>query len=180
MPTLHTPRLALHPLVDEDLDWLAALRGDAEVMRYIGIAGPMTFEESRERLERYVRCWEEHELGMFSVRLGDEATPIGWAGLQPLEESGEIEVGYAFGKNAWGRGIATEAARAVVRWGFEARGLDRIVAIAYEENEGSRRVMDKLGMRYEGMRLVHGTESVYYSLTPQAFARAASPRSPAT
>jgi ribosomal-protein-alanine N-acetyltransferase len=179
MPTLRTPRLDLQPMVPADLAWYADFAADAEVMRYIGIAGPLTFAQAKERLERYVRCWDEHGLGLFGVRTRDAHVPIGWAGLQPLDGTTEIEVGYAFGKSAWGRGFATEVASAVVQWGFEERGLDRIVAVASPENRGSRRVMDKLGMGYERMRVVHGHESVYYSLTPAAFARSASLRAPA-
>ncbi|HMA01056.1 MAG TPA: GNAT family N-acetyltransferase [Gemmatimonadaceae bacterium] len=177
MPTLRTERLVLRPLVLADIEWYARFAGDADVMRFIGRAGPLTREQAEERLARYVRCWAEHELGMFSVRLrDDEQAPVGWGGLQPLDGTAEIEVGYAFEKPAWGRGFATELASVVVQWGFEERRLDRIVAVASAENAASRRVMDKLGMRYEGMRPVYGQDSVYYSLTPEAFARAASLR----
>ncbi len=164
MLELQTARLVLRPMALDDLDWFAALRGDAEVMRYIGAGAPLTREQAKERLDRLVSCWTNHGLGIFSVRLREEPVPVGWAGLQPLEDGKEIEVGYGFGRPAWGRGIATEAAQAVVQWGFTDRALDRIVAVAYPENEGSRRVMDKLGMRHEGMRLAYGSESVYYSL----------------
>lgn len=166
-------------MVLKDLEWYAEFAADADVMRYIGVAGPLSYAQATERLARYVRCWDEHGLGMFGVRLRDEQVPVGWAGLQPLNGTAEIEVGYAFGKTAWGRGYATEVASAVVQWGFEDRGLDRIVAVASAENAGSRHVMDKLGMRYEGVRPVYGHDSVYYSLTPAAFARAASLRAPA-
>jgi RimJ/RimL family protein N-acetyltransferase len=178
MPTIRTQRLDLQPLMLADLEWYAGFAADPEVMQYIG-TGPLTHTQAQERLARYVRCWEEHGLGMFSVRLREDDVPVGWAGLQPLNGSPEIEVGYAFGKAAWGRGFATEVASAAVRWGFEELGLDRIVAVASSENAGSRRVMDKLGMRYEGMRPVYGHDSVYYSLTPAAFARSASLRAPA-
>jgi RimJ/RimL family protein N-acetyltransferase len=164
-----TERLTLRPLTADDLEWISTFRGDADVMRYIGSAGPMSLEQSRERLDRYVACWAARGLGMFGVRELGEKAPIGWAGLQPLDGTEEIEVGYAFGKAAWGRGIATEAARAVVRWGFRDLALERIVAVAYPENDASRRVMQKLGMCHEGMRLVHGVESVYYSVTPRDF-----------
>jgi ribosomal-protein-alanine N-acetyltransferase len=178
MPTLRTQRLDLQPMMLADLDWYAEFAADAEVMQYIG-AGPLSYTQAQERLARYVRCWEEHGLGMFSVRLRDEDLPIGWAGLKPLDGTPEIEVGYALGKAAWGRGFATEVAGAAVRWGFEERGLDRIVAVASVENAGSRRVMEKLGMRYEGVRPAYGHDNVYYSLTPAAYARAASLRAPA-
>jgi RimJ/RimL family protein N-acetyltransferase len=173
MPTLLTRRLELEPMVSDDLSWYAELAGDADVMRYIGAAGPLSHQQAVDRLARYVRCWEEHGLGMFGVRLRDERVPVGWAGLQPLSGTDEIEVGYAFGQPAWGRGYATEVATVIVQWGFEALGLERIVAVASPENSGSRRVMDKLGMRYEGVRPGSGQDSVYYSLTPAAFTRAA-------
>lgn len=175
MTELVTERLVLRRMTADDLGWLAELRSDADVMRYIGSAGAVPLEQTRERLDRYLACWATHGLGMFSVREDVDGSPVGWAGLQPLEGTEEIEVGYAFGPPAWGRGFATEAARAVVRWGFEERSLARIVAVAYPENDASRRVMDKLGMRYEGTWLVHGVESVYYAVTSHDFARA-SPR----
>lgn len=178
MIEIETERLLLRPMTDADLEWYASLRADAEVMRFIGATGTLTREQSKERLDRLLACWTQHGLGMFSVRPRDDATPIGWAGLQPLDGSEEIEVGYGFGRPAWGRGFATEAARAVVRWGFADRALERIVAVAYPENDASRRVMEKLGMRHEGMRLVYGVESVYYSLTPNDFVPHASPRAP--
>jgi len=179
MPTLRTQRLDLQPMVLADFDWYAHFAADADVMRYIGMTGPLTQTQAQERLARYIRCWDEHGLGMFGVRLRDSCVPIGWAGLQPLDGSAEIEVGYAFRKADWGRGFATEVAAAVVQWGFEERSLDRIVAVASAENAGSRRVMDKLGMRYEWVRPVYGHDSVYYSLTPDAFRRAAPLRAPA-
>ena len=176
MTELETERLLLRPMTEADLDWYAALRGDAHVMRYIGSAGSTTRERSRERLERLVSCWAEHGLGMFSVKLRAESTPIGWAGLQPLDGSSDIEIGYGFGRAAWGRGFATEAARAILRWGFAVCALHRIVAVAYPDNDASHRVMEKLGMRYEGMRLVYGVDSVCYSVTADDFASNTSPR----
>src|SRR6476620_10433337 len=105
MPTLRTRRFELRPMVLEDLTWYANFAGDADVMRYIGHAGPLSHAQATERLARYGRCWEEHGLGMFAVRLRDDELPVGWAGLQPLSGTDEIEVGYAFGKSAWGRGF---------------------------------------------------------------------------
>jgi RimJ/RimL family protein N-acetyltransferase len=170
MPMLETERLLLRQMSIDDLDWLAALRGDADVMRYIGSEGAVSREQTIERLDRYLQCWTDQGLGMFSIRLREMAEPVGWVGLQPLEQTGEIEVGYAFGKPAWGLGLATESARAVIEWGFAERGLDRIVAVATPENAASRRVMDKLGMRYEGIKNRYGHDCAYYSLTPMAFA----------
>ena len=172
MTSIETPRLLLRPLSPDDLEWLVALRGNADVMRYIGSDGAVPREKTVQRLERYLHCWSEHGLGMFGIRYreaGDAGDAVGWAGLQPLEQSGEIEVGYAFGKSEWGRGLATESAKAVIAWGFRERGLDRIVAVASPENTASRKVMDKLGMRFEGIRYRYGQDCAYYSLSPSSF-----------
>ncbi len=171
MTQLETERLILRRLDIGDLEWLVAMRGDPDVMRYIGGEGAVSREKTVERVDRYLRCWAEHGLGMFGIRLRGEDDAVGWAGLQPLELTGEIEVGYAFGRSAWGRGLATEAARAAVEWGFRDRRLERIVAVASPENAASRRVMDKLGMTYEGLRFRYGTDCAYYSITAGAFAR---------
>ncbi|MEO6209844.1 MAG: GNAT family N-acetyltransferase [Gemmatimonadaceae bacterium] len=168
MTILQTERLVLRPLTLDDLDWFSVLRGDPDVMRYIGTHGPLTPEQSVEKLDKYLRCWTDNGLGMFGIRCGDE--PVGWGGLQPLENTGEIEVGYAFGKKSWGLGLATETARAVVAWGFLEKQLDRIVAVASPENSASRRVMDKLGMTYEGLKFRYGTDCAYHSLTRADFA----------
>lgn len=179
MLEITTDRLVLRPLSLDDIEWFAAMRGDEDIMRYIGKVGAVPRAIAEERLDRHLACWAERGLGIFGVRERGRASAVGWAGLQPMDGTDEIEVGYAFGKDAWGRGYATETARAIVRWGFETLGLERIVAVAYAENTGSRRVMDKLGMRYEGVRHIYGTDSVYYSLTPDAFARTALPRASA-
>ena len=146
------------------------MRGDKDIMRFIGRVGAVPREIAEARLHRHIECWAERQLGMFGVRERGKETAVGWAGLQPMDGTDEIEVGYAFSMDAWGRGYATEVSRALVRWGFESLGLQRIVAVAYAENTASRRVMDKLGMRFEGVRYIYGTDSVYYSLTPEAFA----------
>jgi ribosomal-protein-alanine N-acetyltransferase len=94
---------------------------------------------------------------------------IGCGGLQPLEDSGEIEIGYSFAKLFWGQGYATEMAAAWFRYGFESAGLERIVAVADPENTGSWRVMEKLGMQYEGRAHYYGMECVKYAIAREQF-----------
>jgi ribosomal-protein-alanine N-acetyltransferase len=90
--------------------------------------------------------------------------------LQPLEDSGETEVGYGFDKPFWGQGYATEAAAAWLRYGFETAGLARIVAVAIPENTASRHVMEKLGMKYERDATHYGHECAFYAITREEFA----------
>jgi ribosomal-protein-alanine N-acetyltransferase len=102
------------------------------------------------------------------VRKSDDVF-IGWGGLQPLEETGETEVGYGFDKPYWGQGYATELAAAWLRYGFEEAKLARIVAVAIPENTASRHVMEKLGMRFERNATHYGSDCVFYSITREEF-----------
>lgn len=90
---------------------------------------------------------------------------IGFCGLQPLPETDEIEIGWWLARACWGRGLATEAARAVLRDGFERAGLQRIVAIAQPANIASIGIMRKLEMRFERISVSRGIPVVLYALT---------------
>jgi RimJ/RimL family protein N-acetyltransferase len=95
---------------------------------------------------------------------------IGEAGLFPLTPGGgEISLGYAFGPRHWGRGYATEAARAVLAEAFGPLGLQRVVAITRDANAGSRNVLRKLGFRAEGSRHVWGAEQLFFVLERDAY-----------
>lgn len=152
-PTLETERLALRPWrPDADLDALAAVNADAAVMRHVAPHRPLTRAETAEQLDAFVRHWDEHGFGLWAVvpRDGD-GRAIGFAGLavpsflpQMLPA---VEVGWRLAPAWWGRGLATEAARAAVAFGFDRLGLRAIVAAIEPGNDGSLRVAEKLGMR---------------------------------
>ena len=84
----------------------------------------------------------------------EDSALIGWSGLSYLEDTGEVEIGYGLAKPYWGRGLASEAAAATIKYGFEQLGLPRIVAIASPDNITSRRVLEKLGMKFEKVALL--------------------------
>ena len=90
---------------------------------------------------------------------------IGHAVLQRLDKGDLIEVGYALGEAWWGKGYATEAARATVDFGFGPARLGLIVGIARPENLASRRVLEKTGLRYVGMRHYYHVDVAYYEFT---------------
>lgn len=170
LPEVETARLLLRQFVPEDVGRLAALWRDPDVLRYIGTGEARDEAYARGYLEKHARRWREHGFGAWAVEFKERAgTLIGWCGLQPLEDSGEVEVGYGFGKEHWGQGIASEAARACLRFGFEDVGLARIVAVAYPQNTGSRRVMEKIGMKYVKDAFFYGANIVYYSITRAEF-----------
>jgi len=101
---------------------------------------------------------------MCAVELAVSGETIGAAGLQHLEGGPEVEVGYRFLKGHWGRGYATESARAAIGYGFDEIGLERIVAVALESNVASRRVLEKCGLQEIGLTHVYGLEHMKYEI----------------
>lgn len=147
---LETDRLLLRRLTDADADDLYDLDNDPEVMRFLN-GGTFTPREIivETLLPRFLAASER------SARFGywaaiEKATGafLGWFSLRPHGECdpNEIELGYRLRRAAWGKGYGTEGARAVIEMGFAALGVGRVVATTYEDNFGSRRVMEKAGM----------------------------------
>ena len=167
-PMLETERLSVRPFVDEDFDALVALREPWEVRQYLGGARN-TVEFTRKRLDYYLSHHRKYGYAMGAVSLGDSPAMIGWGGLQHFNDGDEIEVGYAFAQEYWGRGLATELASAWLRFGFSRLGLDRIIAVADVANAGSRRVMEKIGMRHEKDLEHYGHACVYYGVSREEF-----------
>jgi ribosomal-protein-alanine N-acetyltransferase len=166
---IETERLILRRFVPADLPTLIAQRTDPEVARYIGgleLQQPVFIEK---RLNDYFGNYEALGFGMCAMIWKETGENIGWSGLQPLEDSGEIEVGYGMIPEFWGLGIGFECARAWLDYGFNTLGLGQIVAIAYEENTPSRRIMEKCGMTYTGIGRFHGMDLVQYAISREDF-----------
>ncbi|MEV4351025.1 GNAT family N-acetyltransferase [Actinoplanes sp. NPDC049596] len=157
---LETERLILRQWRDDDLDALAAMNADPDVMRYILDGSVLDRRESADRLERMRAVWARNGFGLFAVEGRDEGVLLGWAGLSVPNFLPEVlpavEIGWRFAREHWGRGYATEAAAAALRFGFEDCGIERVISIRHPENERSRRVMDKLGLVYEFDTVVPG------------------------
>ncbi len=168
-PTLETPRLILRPFVPADLDRLAEILADPDVMRYLPGGAPRTREQSHKTLDFITDHWEQYGFGWWAVALKTTGELIGWCGLKLVETTGETEVLYMFAQSVWGQGYASEAARASLRYGFEELKLDRVIAVAVPENLASRRVMEKIGMQYQGIAFYYNSDLACYSISRQAF-----------
>ncbi|GAC1446499.1 MAG: GNAT family N-acetyltransferase [Pyrinomonadaceae bacterium] len=153
----------------DDFEVLMRMRANEDVSRYLGTAEMQTPEFVEKRLRFYISCYEKCGFGVSAIIRKADGEFIGWGGLQPLEDSGEIEVGYSFDKPFWGQGYATEVAAGWLRYGFEQLGLERIVAVAQPENIASTNVMEKLGMKYEKTAQHYGTECVFYAISRGEF-----------
>ena len=174
MVEIETTRLRLRRFTPNDLNDLLAIRADQDVMRYIGIGKPESLEQVQIHLDKIRLHWEQHGFGWWAVVPKDADKLIGWCGLVHLENTEDIEIGYAFAKRYWGNGFASEAGAAVIKYGFEALGLDRIVAIAWPENIVSRRVMDHLGMTYVKMHHHRAGEVAYHAISREEYLRKSS------
>jgi RimJ/RimL family protein N-acetyltransferase len=151
MKILETERLILRHQVLEDLDALYALYCDPEITRYIPDA-PTNYEETREELEWHRNGHPRHtELGLWATIHKESGAFIGRCGLLPWRIDGreEVEVAYTMARAYWGQGLATEAARAILQYGFQTLNLTRLVCLIDPENIASQRVAEKIGMTLE-------------------------------
>ncbi|MBK3644107.1 GNAT family N-acetyltransferase [Streptomyces sp. MBT33] len=150
MPMLETPRLILRRWRADDVAPMAAVNADPEVMRWIGDGSLRDEQRTRRGIEAIEREWDEQGFGLFAVEIRSTGGLAGFTGLSVPhfmpELSPATEVGWRLARAYWGQGLATEAAAAAVRFGFEDRGLEQIVSIAQVGNGASERVMTKLGM----------------------------------
>src|SRR6267142_161318 len=168
MASVETARLLLRMFRPDDLDSLAALVADRDVMRYVGHGEPASREEADTALKSIILHWETHGFGRWAVI--DKATRsfIGFGGLRSL--LGTPEVVYHFAKSHWASGLATELARASLRYGFEEHRFDKIVAIAKPENVASIHVMEKVGMHYDKHTSYYDIKVVQYEIKQVEFA----------
>jgi ribosomal-protein-alanine N-acetyltransferase len=145
-----TERLDLRPLRSADLGTMVDLYADPVAMRWAGGA-TSDVEESARRLQRLIEHQEQHGFSLWAVTERESGIVVGDSGLIYYAFQGpEVELGYRLKVPFWGKGYATEAARAVLAYGFDEIGLERIVAVTHPDNVDSQRVLEKIGMRREG------------------------------
>jgi RimJ/RimL family protein N-acetyltransferase len=141
---LYTKRMMLLPTALADRADLVALEQDAEVMRYLNGGVPLVAGASTDDLPYLTPRGGEN--GFWTARHHSTREFLGWFALLPTEEGGCAELGYRLKRDFWGQGYATEGAEALVRFGIATCGFRRIVAYTMAVNEGSRRVMEKIGL----------------------------------
>ncbi len=170
-PPIETARTLLTPWHSADWRGLHALATEPEVMRYITGGAPWNESQTQEFVARQLRHFSERGYCMWKLSVKSDGASEsdrkvdGLCGIQPLPETGEIEIGWWLAERHWGHGIATEAARAAARDAFERVGLARLVAIAQKENAASLRIMQKLGMTYERDHIHRNIPVVLYSVS---------------
>ena len=148
---IETPRLKLREWRAEDREPFYRMSSDPLVMRYF--PGCLTREESDGLADRIERHFAIHRFGLWAAEVRETGEFAGFIGLWvpafPARFMPCVEIGWRLGPAWWNRGLATEGARAAMAFGFDELQLDEIVSFTVPANLPSRRVMEKLGMRYE-------------------------------
>jgi RimJ/RimL family protein N-acetyltransferase len=165
MTILQTERLLLREMTEADAEHLVRLGQNPNVTRYLPDTPLAGVEEARRLLETVVFPQYANRIGRWAVILRDTGEFIGWCGLKYYADANEYDLGYRYFEEHWGRGYATEAARAVLRYGVEHLRGARIVGKAMVANAGSRRVLEKIGLAFESYVVEDCGELAVYVLT---------------
>lgn len=151
MNVIETERLSLRRLNEGDAAFILELLNDPSFLHNIGDKGVRTLADAvRYILQGPVASYARHGFGLWLVEVKDAASaPAGICGLVQRETLPDPDIGYAFLPRFWGRGYASESAAAVMSYARDALGLGRVLAITIPDNQGSIKVLEKIGLRYE-------------------------------
>lgn len=149
MIIVETEHLLFRPLTLSDLDDLAALYADPEVMRFLG--GPRSRDEVQRVLNRYIREYQMYGHSFFATILKSDQCFIGQCGLlnQEVEDQPEIELGYVLARPYWQHGLALEGIRALRDYGLQHLGVPRLISLIPPGNRASIHIAEQIGMQYE-------------------------------
>ena len=171
MTLLTTARLRLEPFTDTHLPEMNAMNSDPEVMRYLS-GKPETLDETRAIIERVKARWIEVGYSWWAFIDRETRQLVGAGCLQNLRREATLlpdldcplEIGWRLRRDAQGRGLATEAATAIVDFAFDVRGADELLAVCHPDNAASASVMARLGMQHLGFQRWYGKDLTTYRI----------------
>ena len=169
IPSITTPRALLREFNESDLEILHGIISVRAVLRYFPSDDMPSIDQVRRLIERHHSHWMEHGYGWWALALAQEQKLIGWCGLNLLPETNEVELKYLLSEDHWGKGLATEAARVSLRYGFEQAELEQIIGIVHPENIASRRVLEKVGMAFLDRTHYFGMECYRYIIDKDSY-----------
>lgn len=147
---LETSRLCLFELTLEDAGFILELLNEPDFVRFIGDRGVRTLDDARSYLQKgALASYERFGFGLWLVQLQSSKESLGICGLVKRDSLQDIDIGYAFLERFWRNGYASEAVLAVKNYALHSLGIKRLVAITDQDNIGSMRVLEKIGMKYE-------------------------------
>jgi RimJ/RimL family protein N-acetyltransferase len=166
---INTPHLFLRPWTPADAQVLFEILQEKDLLKYFPRTAPPPYDRVEKYIARHQEHWQQFGYGHWAVIERASGKLMGWNGLEFLPDTGETEVAYLLSHNFWGRGFATEAARAALKFGFESAGLERIIGLAHPENIASRRVLEKCGLALNGRKIYWELELCHYSIDLSAW-----------
>jgi [ribosomal protein S5]-alanine N-acetyltransferase len=169
IPTIETTHLLLRAWAPEDADTWFDIQQEEGILRYFPNQVPPSREKAGAYIAHQSAHWAKFGYGHWAVVTREDGRVVGWNGLEYLPELDESEVAYLLSKRVWGRGYATEAARAAVRFGFERAGLSEIIGLVHPANTGSVRVLEKCGMICGDQITLWGMELSRFRLQRQVY-----------
>ena len=165
---LETERLVLRMFRESDTDAYAEMVGDPEVMRFLG-GQPVPRAEAWRNMAMVLGHWQLRGYGMWAVEEKAGGEMVGRVGCWNPEGWPGVEVGWTLRRRFWGRGYATEAARASLGYAFTTLGQTRVISLIAPENANSIRVAERLGQRPDGEWDVLGTKVIIYAIGREEF-----------
>jgi len=152
MKIIETKRLSLRKLSTGDAEFILELLNDPSFIRYIGDKGVRNLEDAKKYIVTGpLDSYERHGFGLWLVTLRDSEMPIGICGLLKRESLPDVDIGFAFLPQFRSKGYAYESAAAVAHYGKGVLGLKRLVAITDPDNVSSIKLLEKIGLRFNGM-----------------------------
>ena len=148
--SLETDRLIVRPITFDDAPFILTLLNEPSFLRYIGDKQVRTVEDARQYiLNGPVASYERHGFGLCLMELRESNTPVGMCGILKREELPDPDIGFALMPDFWNKGLAFEAAAAVLKDARERLKLNRILAITSFDNDASINLLERLGFSFE-------------------------------
>jgi RimJ/RimL family protein N-acetyltransferase len=166
---IETERLVLRMFRESDTDAYAEMVADPEVMQFLG--KPMSRQEAWRNMAMVLGHWHLRGFGFWAVEEKESGEMVGRVGCWQPEGWPGLEVGWALRRGFWGRGYATEAARASANYAFDELGQARVLSLIAPENVNSIRVAERLGQKPGGEWEVFGTKVIIYAVGREEFRR---------
>ena len=175
LPCIETARLRLRPCRRDDIEVLHRIWTDPGVRKYVWDDQIIARSQAAEIVEASLTQFRHQGDGLWLMLSGQADMAVGFCGFWPFHQPAQLELLYGLVPSHWNRGLATEAARALLRFGFEERGFPTISASTDAPNAASIRVLEKIGMRFHKRELSKGLDTAYYTIARNAFRRSAEP-----
>lgn len=167
---LKTKRLSIQQLTENDFEAFHAINSNPEVMKFIKNGKPKTEKENQDEFkkirENYKKC---HELGYWGIVESISKKIIGIASLKAGKHSKNLELGYKFNSNSWGKGFATEATIALLNYGFFKLNQEELAALTYIDNKKSIHVLEKVGMLFKTHVIHNDKKCNFYTIAKKDF-----------